>query len=253
MTTDMHEDHGRVDQRRRDLATGLDVPLDVVGQLIEHHVEVSGQLGGLEDADVVVAGTPRDGPRRPTRRCRPPVSARSCRGAPSSTACPSSPREITSRASMIGMPALMKTPSWREKCMMSLRGTVFLVISNCRTLFFSRDLEGLEPALEQCEVGGAGRRCLLDAGDLSCRHRRVRCSETSQHDRLAADRHRLVVSKRRCFVITSATVVMSWATRLMASSRSVRMPCFWASRRSSSWVAQPTIRRLISGVICSSS
>ena len=40
------------------------------------------------------------------------------------------------KASMIGMPACTKTLSWREKCMRSLRGTFFLVISNCRTLFF---------------------------------------------------------------------------------------------------------------------
>ena len=38
---------------------------------------------------------------------------------------------------MIGMPASTNTPSWREKCMMSLRDTVFFVISNWRTLFFS--------------------------------------------------------------------------------------------------------------------
>ena len=44
---------------------------------------------------------------------------------------------ITSRASMIGMPASTKTLSWREKCMMSLRGTIFLVISNCRMLLCS--------------------------------------------------------------------------------------------------------------------
>ncbi len=54
-------------------------------------------------------------------------------------------------------------------------------------------------------------------------------------------------------LITSATVVMSSATRLVASVRNVRMPCFWARERSSSWVAQPTMRRRISGVISSSS
>ena len=38
---------------------------------------------------------------------------------------------------MIGMPACTKTLSWREKCMTSLRGTSFFVISNCMMLFFS--------------------------------------------------------------------------------------------------------------------
>ncbi len=54
---------------------------------------------------------------------------------------------------MIGMPALTKTPSWREKCIRSLRGTFFLVISNWRMLFFSGYLDGLEAAFEQREVG----------------------------------------------------------------------------------------------------
>ena len=44
---------------------------------------------------------------------------------------------MTSIASMIGMPARMNTASWREKCPTSLRGTIFFVISNLRTLFFS--------------------------------------------------------------------------------------------------------------------
>ena len=39
---------------------------------------------------------------------------------------------------MMGMPAFMNTLSWREKCMTSLRGTFFLVISNWRMFFFSR-------------------------------------------------------------------------------------------------------------------
>src|SRR6516225_1726524 len=43
---------------------------------------------------------------------------------------------MTSSASMIGIPAFTKTPSCREKCIRSLRGTLFLVISNWRTLFF---------------------------------------------------------------------------------------------------------------------
>ena len=41
---------------------------------------------------------------------------------------------------MIGMPARTKTLSWREKCMTSLRGTIFLVTSNWRTLLFSETL-----------------------------------------------------------------------------------------------------------------
>ncbi len=47
-TTDDHRhdgDDGRVDQGRGDLDLGLDVTLDVVGQLVQHGVEVSGQLG----------------------------------------------------------------------------------------------------------------------------------------------------------------------------------------------------------------
>ena len=42
-----------------------------------------------------------------------------------------------SMASRIGMPARMNAASWREKFMRSARGTRFLVISNCQTLFFS--------------------------------------------------------------------------------------------------------------------
>ena len=38
---------------------------------------------------------------------------------------------------MIGMPAVTKTLSWREKCMTSLRLTDFFVTSNWRTLLFS--------------------------------------------------------------------------------------------------------------------
>ncbi len=49
--------------------------------------------------------------------------------------------------------------------------------------------------------------------------------------------------------ITSLIVVTSSVTRLIASSRSVRMPCEMAKRRSSSCVAQPTMSRLSSGVI----
>jgi len=43
---------------------------------------------------------------------------------------------MASSESMMGIPALMKTASCREKCMRSLRGTFFLVSSNCRTDFF---------------------------------------------------------------------------------------------------------------------
>ncbi len=67
---------------------------------------------------------------------------------------------------MIGMPAFTKTPSWREKCMMSLRGTFFLVISNCRTLFFSDTSIGLIAAVEQREVRCPAVGALLDPGDL---------------------------------------------------------------------------------------
>ena len=45
---------------------------------------------------------------------------------------------------MIGMPASTKTLSWREKCMISLRLTVFRVISNCRTLLCSLELGRLQ-------------------------------------------------------------------------------------------------------------
>ena len=38
---------------------------------------------------------------------------------------------------MMGTPARTKTESWREKCMMSLRGTSFFVTSNLRMFFFS--------------------------------------------------------------------------------------------------------------------
>ena len=53
--------------------------------------------------------------------------------------------EISSRASMIGMPASTKTLSWREKCMISLRFTVFFVISNLRTLLCSLTSIGCSP------------------------------------------------------------------------------------------------------------
>ena len=39
---------GGVDQGRGDLAAGLDVALEVVGQLVQHDVEVAGQLGRRE-------------------------------------------------------------------------------------------------------------------------------------------------------------------------------------------------------------
>ena len=52
---------------------------------------------------------------------------------------------ISSRASMIGIPASMNTLSWREKCMISLRETVFFVISNLRTLLCSLTSIGSSP------------------------------------------------------------------------------------------------------------
>ena len=52
---------------------------------------------------------------------------------------------------------------------------------------------------------------------------------------------------------TSGTVVTSSSTSCIASRSMVRMPCATARRRSSSVVAQPTMRRRISGVILSSS
>ena len=148
-------------------------------------------------------------------------------------------------ASMIGMPAFMNTASWREKWPTSLRGTIFFVISKLRTLFFSTDLERLEASLEQREVRGAGGLGVLDAGDLL----------PVGVDRLVGE---LVESLGRAHSVymlltTSSTDVMSCATRLMASSRSVRIPCFFARLRSSSWVAHPTMSRLISGVMCRSS
>src|SRR5439155_4849169 len=44
---------------------------------------------------------------------------------------------ITSRASVTGIPARRNTAIWRENCIRSLRGTRFLVISNCRMLLCS--------------------------------------------------------------------------------------------------------------------
>ena len=44
-TTAMHGDDGRVDHGTGDLSSGLDVAIDVVRQLVEDDVEVSGQLG----------------------------------------------------------------------------------------------------------------------------------------------------------------------------------------------------------------
>ena len=46
--------HGGVNQRRRNLASSLHVAIDVVRELVQDDVEVPGQLGGLEDADVEV-------------------------------------------------------------------------------------------------------------------------------------------------------------------------------------------------------
>ena len=46
---------------------------------------------------------------------------------------------------MIGIPAFTKTPSWREKCMRSLRFTDFLVISNLRTFFLSLSSTAVNP------------------------------------------------------------------------------------------------------------
>ena len=63
-------------------------------------------------------------------------------------------------ASMIGMPAFMKTPSCREKWLMSLRGTIFLVISKLEDALLLADLERLEAALEQGEVRSTGRRAV---------------------------------------------------------------------------------------------
>ena len=52
---DRHEGHdGRIDEGRRQRRAGFDVPLDVVGQLVQHGVEISGQLGRLENADIEV-------------------------------------------------------------------------------------------------------------------------------------------------------------------------------------------------------
>ncbi len=46
---------------------------------------------------------------------------------------------------MIGMPASTNTLSCREKCMTSLRETVFFVISNLRTLLCSLTSIGWSP------------------------------------------------------------------------------------------------------------
>ena len=46
---------------------------------------------------------------------------------------------------MIGMPASTKTLSWREKCMTSLRFTIFFVISNLRTFLCSFTSIGCSP------------------------------------------------------------------------------------------------------------
>ena len=56
---------------------------------------------------------------------------------------------------MIGMPAFTKTPSWREKCMRSLRFTDFLVISNWRTFFLSISSTELYPRSSERDVGSA--------------------------------------------------------------------------------------------------
>ena len=53
VTSDMPRTIDRVDQGRGDLAAGLGIPVDVVGELVEHDVEVAGQLGRREDAHVV--------------------------------------------------------------------------------------------------------------------------------------------------------------------------------------------------------
>src|SRR6202035_2300186 len=102
-----------------------------------------------------------------------------------------------------------------------------------------------EAALEQGQVRRAGGLRGLDTRDL-----------------LSLVVERLVVVLCECLLrahsvymllTTSSTDVMSCATRLIASWRRVRMPCFFARLRSSSCVAHPTMGRLISGVMCSSS
>ena len=84
--------HGRVDQRRGHRRPGLNVGLEVLGQFQEDRVERSGQLGRLEDGDVVAGerlGVGRRGGGEGVARLE---LARPCRGGPSSGACRSSPR-----------------------------------------------------------------------------------------------------------------------------------------------------------------
>ena len=54
VTTAMTSHDGGIDEGRGDLPPGVDVALDVVGELVQHGVERAGQLGRGEDADVVI-------------------------------------------------------------------------------------------------------------------------------------------------------------------------------------------------------
>ena len=154
-TTDMHATTDGIDQGRGDLAARLLVAVDVVGELVQDDVEVSGQLGRLEDADVEVGEGLGVRRRRGGERV---ASAQAVDHVLQNTFFNilfwvSS--VMTSRASMIGMPALMKTASWRVKLVRSLRGTFFWVISNLQDALLRADLEWLEAPRDKGHVRGA--------------------------------------------------------------------------------------------------
>ena len=175
---DRHAGHdGRVDESRGQRRASFHVALDVVGQLVQHGVQVSGQLGRLENAHVEVRKCLGMRLRGSGECVTGSEVARSSRRRTFFMSFSVVSSSITSRASMIGMPAFMKTPICREKCMTSLRGTFFLVTSMLADVPLLGHLQRLEAALDQGEVCCAGRHAVSTRRRLR-RTRRERCSGT---------------------------------------------------------------------------
>ena len=152
VTTAMTATTRRVDERRRDRRPGLDVGFQVRRQAPGAPCRAFRSAPPIRGRPRSTGGTLRGGTAAAAAKVSPAWSSptMSRRTFLRSLSVVSS--AINSRASMIGMPASTNTLSWREKCMISLRATVFFVISNLRMLLCSLTSIGSQPALNEHEV-----------------------------------------------------------------------------------------------------
>ena len=261
------------------LARVLDLPLEVSREALERCVQLARQLGGLDDADVVLGKhLGMVGRRRreqasvaelvdEVRQCPPERDVLGLVPDRHERVRQRDPRldehgELTREVHQLLLLHLLLRQLEVEDAAALLdlgrEEVLFDEGGTCGTdrLGLGHPLDGGAAGIDGDvgELRHGGSRVGDDQRQLSAwfigrNKARVEQEQTDAAGTLRLDRRQWAKRVRT----TSEIVVTSSSTICIASRNIVRMPCATASRRSSSVVAQPTISRRISGVIRSNS